>query len=220
VSNTIETGEPITLNATVNNANSSLPAGVVKFVTVARHPVLLGQLSPANFGQQITFGTDQIQKVGFHQVQAKYVPNTNRFARSFSEPITIAVTPLTAVGFRVTPVVRHGKLNKPVSFSVTALNKEGQPLTNYAGTIIFSSPTDSFTILPRDVYIKYNLTPSAPPSSGLASFPISQYTFTPADQGSHTFSDAAIFAKAGAEVLQVTQANNPKVIGKATFAIE
>ena len=36
VSNTIETGEPITLNATVNNANSSLPDGVVKFVTVAR----------------------------------------------------------------------------------------------------------------------------------------------------------------------------------------
>ena len=38
VANTIETGEPITLNATVENADSSLPDGVVKFVTVGPPP--------------------------------------------------------------------------------------------------------------------------------------------------------------------------------------
>ena len=148
---------------------------------------MLGQLSPANFGQQITFGTDQISESGFPRSSGQVRPLFESLRPELRQPITIAVTPLTAVGFRVTPVVKHGKLNKPVSFTVTALNKAGQPLTNYTGTVIFSSPTDSFTILPKDVYIKYNLTPSAPPSSGLASFPISQYTFTPADHGSHTF---------------------------------
>ena len=89
------------------------------------------------------------KRSAIYQIQAKYLPNTNRFAESFSAPITVAVTPLTAASFRVTPVVSHGKLNKPVSFAVTALNTQGQPLTNYTGTVVFSSPTDSLTILPK-----------------------------------------------------------------------
>jgi len=218
--NVIETGEPITFNATVQNANSSLPDGIVKFFTVARHPVALGAINATQFGQQISFGTFALEKVGFHQVEAKYVPNSNRFAKSFSAPITVAVTPLTAASFLVKPVVRHGKLNKPLSFSVTALNIHGQPLTDYTGTVVFSSPTDSFSILPKGVYVKYKLTPSAPPTSGLATFPTMQYTFTTADHGSHTFYGGVIFDKAGAEKVQVTQANNLKVFGKATFAVE
>ncbi len=220
VPNTIETGEPIAFNTTVQNANSSLADGVVTFFTVARHPVDLGQISVGQFGQQISFGTFALEKVGFHQIEAKYVPNSNRFAPSFSAPITVAVTPLTAASFRVTPVVRHGKLNKPLSFSVTALNNHGQPLTNYTGTVVFSSPTDSFSILPKEFYVKYNLTPSAPPSSGLATFPTPQYTFTTADHGTHTVYGGVIFDKAGAETLQVTQANNRKVFGTTTFAIQ
>ena len=220
VPNTIETGEPITFNTTVQNANSSLADGVVTFFTVARHPIDLGQISVGQFGQQFSFGTFALEKVGFHQIEAKYVPSSNRFAPSFSAPITVAVTPLTAASFRVTPVVRRGKLNKPLSFSVTALNTHGQPLTDYTGTVVFSSPTDSFTILPKQYYVKYNLTPSAPPTSGLASFPTPQYTFTTADHGTHTVYGGVIFDKAGAETLQVTQANNRKVFGKTTFAIQ
>jgi hypothetical protein len=208
------------LNATVQNTDSTLADGVVKFVTVARHPVVLGQMSAAAFGQQISFGTYGLDQVGTHQIVAKYLPNSNRFAESFSAPITIAVTPLTAVAFRVTPVVRHGKLNKPLSFAVTALNVHHQPLTNYTGTVVFTSPTDSFSILPKGVYTSFNLTPSAPPTTGLATFPTPQYTFTTADHGSHTFLGAVIFGKGGAENIQVTQANNPKVFGRTTFSIQ
>ena len=56
-------------------------------------------------------------------------------------------------------MVRHGKFNKPVSFTVTALNVHSQPLPDYTGTVVFASPTDSWSILPKEDYVKYNLTP-------------------------------------------------------------
>ena len=122
MTNRVETGEPITLNATVQNANSSLADGVVEFVTVAPHPVVLGEVAVGTFGQQVSFTTGKLKKVGTYQIEAKYLPNTNRFAESTSAPVTVTVTPLTAASFRVTPVVRHGHLGQPMSFTVTALN--------------------------------------------------------------------------------------------------
>jgi hypothetical protein len=216
----IETGESMVFYATAQNDSSTLPDGVVEFETVGRHPVVLDDVNLTAFGQPVGFATSALQKVGVYRIEAKYLPNTNRFAKSVSAPVTVAVTPLTAASFRVTPVVSHGRLNKPVGFTVTALDAQKKRLTNYTGTIAFSSPTDSFSILPKAIYVQFNLTPSAPPSTGLANFPISQYTFTPADLGSHTFPDGVTFGKAGAESLKVTQANNPKVFGKTTFAIQ
>ena len=113
VTNSIETGESIALNATVQNTNSSLADGVVEFVTVARHPVVLGEVDVGTFGQQVSFTTSALKKVGTYQIEAEYLPNTNRFAESTSPPVTVTVTPLTAASFRVTPVVRHGHLGKP-----------------------------------------------------------------------------------------------------------
>ena len=218
--NVIETGEPVVLTASVQNSNSSLADGVVEFTTVGRHPVELSTVPVSTFGEQISLTSNYLQNVGFHQVQAKYLPNTNRFAKSFSAPTTIAITPLTAVAFRVTPVVSHGKLNKPVSFKVTALNAHRQPLTDYTGTVVFSSPTDSSTTFPPAFYTNLHISASPPQTTGLAMFPVQSYTFTPADHGSYTFVGGVEFGKAGAEVLQVTQSNDPKVVGKATFAIE
>ena len=116
-------------------------------------------------------------------------------------------------------MVRHGHLGKPLSFTVTALNAQKQPLTNYTGTVVFTSPTDSWTIFPTAVYASLELPPPPPQSTGLATFNPQSYTFTPADHGSHTFVGAVTFGKGGAETLQVTQANNPKVFGKTTFSI-
>jgi Bacterial Ig-like domain (group 3) len=220
VQSAIETGEPVTLNATVQNASSSVPDGIVKFTTVSAHPIALGSVAVTSFGTQVSFGTYKLPKVGVDQIQAKYVPNTNRFAESFSAPVTVAVTPLTVASFRVTPVIRHGKLNKPVSFEVTALNSHGQPMTNYTGTVAFTSPTDSSVTFPPAFYTNLHISASPPQTTGLATFTPQAYTFTTADQGSHTFFGAASFGKAGAETIKVSQANDPKVSGRATFAIE
>ena len=216
----VETGEPVTLSASAMNADSSLADGNIEFLTVSRHPVELADVPVASFGQQVTIGTGKLQKVGIYHVEAVYEPNSNRFAQSISAPITIAVTPLTAASFRVTPVVNYGKLNKPVSFDVTALNIRGEPVTTYTGTVVLTSPTDSWTTFPPSIYASLHISAPPPQSTGLATYNPQLYTFTPADHGSHTFVNGVTFGKAGAESLQVTQANDPKVHGKAVFAIE
>jgi Bacterial Ig-like domain (group 3) len=219
VTTRVETGESITLDATVQNADSSLANGVVEFVTVGRHPDVLGEIAIGTFGQQVSITTRALKKVGTYQIEAEYVPNTNRFATSASAPLAATITPLTAASFRVKPLVRHGHLGSLMSFTVTALNVDHQPLTNYTGTVVMTSPTDSWTVFPKSVYASMGLSPPPPLSTGLASFNPQTYTFTSADHGSHTFVNAATFGKGGAQILQVTQANDPEVFGKTTLSI-
>lgn len=216
--NSAEAGAYNPFTVTVQNPDSSLAGGVVKLTTVSPHPIVLGKTTVGRFDQSIDFSSNQLQ-VGTYQVQAVYLPSSNRFAESTSPPITVTVTPLTAVSFRVTPVVPFGWLNQPLSYRVTALNAQGQPLTDYTGTIVMSSPTDSWTILPPAVYTKLGILPPSNDSPLLASFVPASYTFTTADHGSHLFTDGVQFGKGGMESLQVTQANDPEVSGKTVFAI-
>jgi hypothetical protein len=215
----VETGAAVPLEVTLQNADSGLAGGVVKLTTVSPRPIVLGKISAGVFNQQISFTADKLQKVGTYQIQAVYVPGTNRFAGSTSAPVTVAVTPLTAASFRVTPVASRGALNEPMSFEVTALDAQGQPLTDYTGTVVFSSPTDSWSLLPASEYARLGIPEPSPDSPVLASFAPQSYTFTPTDHGSHTFVGAVTFGKGGAETLQVTQADDPKVRGRTTFAI-
>ncbi|HEX3451405.1 MAG TPA: Ig-like domain repeat protein [Isosphaeraceae bacterium] len=219
VTPSVETGEPMTFSASVQNTNSSLADGVVEFVTVGRHPVVLGKVDVGTFGQQLSLTTSKLEKVGTYQIEAKYLPNTNRFAESASPPVNVTVTPLRPASFRVTPTLRRAHINVPLSFTVTAVDAQKQPVTNYTGTVLLSSPTDSWTTFPTAVYRSLKTPAPSPLTQGLATFTTQSYTFTLADHGSHTFVGAVTFGKGGAEILQVTQANNHEVRGKATFAI-
>ncbi len=225
--------ESITLTASVENANRQIPitSGRVRFVVESPKPRFLGQAT-LNKAGDAGITTDDLSKVGSYQLEAEYIPTGTRIARSYSALVNVTVSPLMATSFFVTPDVRHGSLTQPLSFTVTALNAQGQPVTDYTGTVSLSSPTDSWTRFSRgfliglestaeDEGIKLaDLIPVLPPTTGLATFPVEQYTFTPADHGTHTFVDGVSFDKAGAEVVKVTQANDAKVDGKATFAIE
>jgi hypothetical protein len=217
--NRIETGEAVALQLTVQDANSSLAGGTVKFTTVSPHTVVLATVAVSAFDEPVSLATDKLQNVGAYQIQAVYTPDSNRFAKSTSAPVTITVTPLTAASFRVTTAVRHEHLNEPVSFEVTALDAQGQPLTNYNGTVVLSSPTDSWTVFPKSVYESLDIGAPSPQSTGLATFSTQDYTFTPADQGTHTFVGGVTFEKGGAEVLEVSQANDAKVQGETTVWI-
>ena len=218
VTNHVETGESITLNATVQNANSSLADGVVEFVTVAATPLCSARSHVGTFGQQVSFTTHKLKKVGTYQIEAKYLPNTNRFAESTSAPITVTVTPLTAASFRVKPVVRHGHLGTPLSFTVTALNVQNQPLTTYTGTVVFTSPTDSWTIFPKSVYAASMDFAAAASVHGFGKFqPSVVHLHARRSRVAHVSWPRSHSVKGGAETLQVTQANNPKVFGKATL---
>ena len=219
VPSTVETGASVPMAVTIANGDSSLADGMVRFVTVGPHPVVLGKVAAGLFNRPIDFATSALRQVGTYQVQAIYQSRGGRFSGSTSAPMTVTITPLTAASFRVTPIVSHGALDQPLGFTVTALDVQGQPLTDYTGTISFSSPTDSWTILPAPVYKRLGISQPSPNSPGMASFSPSSYTFTTADQGSHTFVGAVAFGKAGAETLQVTQADDPEVTGETTFAI-
>ena len=113
---------------------------------------MVGKADVGTFGQPVGLTTSLLKKVGTYQIEAEYVPNTNRFAESTSPPVDVTVTPLTAASFRVTPTVPRGHIEKPLSFNVTAINTQNQPMTNYTGIVVFSSPTDSSTIFPASTY--------------------------------------------------------------------
>lgn len=220
-SNTIETGETDTLTATVQDpsGSSTIAGGYMEFFEESPHPVLLGKVGVAAFDQPVSVTTDKLQSVGDHQVRAVYVPGNDLYARSASATQTVTVTPLTAASFRVRPVVGAGVVGEPMSFTVTALNAKGQPVRNYTGTVTIYSPTDSLPNYPSYVYSQLNITPLSPTSPDLATISPTTYTFTTADQGTHTFDGVIRFGKGGAEKVQVSQTDDPKVHGKTTFAI-
>ncbi len=217
---TIEQGEEISFNATVQNHSSSLAGGVVEFTTMGSHPILLGKIAVSGFDQHLSLTTGKLQKPGDYHVQAIYLPGNSRFAESASAPVTITVTPMTAASFRVTPVRRYGAVKQPLSFTVTAVDSRGRPVTNYDGTVFVYSPTNSLPNFPPSTYTALNIAPPSPATPGLARITPTSYTFTTADHGSHTFVNGVTFGKGGAERIRITQASDSKVQGEATFAIE
>ncbi len=218
-SGTIQSGQPVQFEVTVKNSSSDLANGIVEFTTVGKHPVVLGVMRLGLFNSQLDFQSFALKKVGTYQVEAVYLSTTNQFAVSTSPPVDLTIVPAAATSFRVTPLVRHSRLNKPASFVVTALNSNHQPITNYTGTVVFSSPTDSWTIFPPQTYVDLNTLAPSLQSPGLATFAPQVYTFTPADQGTHTFYNGVTFGKGGRETLQVTQANDRQVRGLTSFSI-
>lgn len=82
----------------------------------------------------------------------------------------------------------------PISFTVTALESNGNVSTSYAGTVVFSS-TDPNAQLP------------------------SSYSFKPADQGRHTFSLSLSFKTVGTQKLTVQEQGNPLVKGEKTVEV-
>jgi hypothetical protein len=215
-----ESAEDVTFVAVVQNANKKIPlnAGKVKFVLDSPAHSVLAQIR-INKSGKAGLTTAKLINTGTYQIEADYVPPSPRFASSQSAPVTITVSARSATSFRVTPEVRHGELDQPLTFTVTALRGRNVVDTDYTGKIELSSPTDSWTVFPRAVYESLKIGAPAPETSGLASFTSQEYTFTPADQGTHTFVRDVTFQKGGAELVKATQANNKKIYGEATISI-
>jgi hypothetical protein len=111
--------------------------------------------------------------------------------------LTVSTGPTAVTSFRITSAHYYGAPGTPLTITVTALDRQRQPASGYTGTIGLASPTDrAAAIVPRI------------------------YTFSPADQGSHTFVNGLTFHKGGAEVLKVHQVSNTRINGKVTFGIE
>jgi parallel beta-helix repeat protein/predicted outer membrane repeat protein len=102
--------------------------------------------------------------------------DTSQFSQFLAVPLPLA-------GFRVTPTVVNTTAGQFVNFTVTALDGNGVLLSTYQGTVAFASVgTDPAPTLPG------------------------QYSFTTADNGSHTFS--VRYTAAGAQTLGVVDIIN------------
>jgi hypothetical protein len=217
---TANSGEAVIFLANVKDADTGRPvtSGRVEFYLEAARPKLLAKV---NLNKRGFAGltTTKLTQLGTNVVVADFIPSNHRAAGSESMPAAVNIIPFTVKSFRVVPARPFGQLGEPLTFTVTALSPKGQPVTDYTGTVLVTSPTDSNTVFPPRVYVALRLKPPPPVTLGLATFQNQVYTFTPADHGTHTFVDGVTFNKGGAEVVKVQQKNNSRIRGTATFAI-
>jgi hypothetical protein len=214
-----ETAEAVSFTAAVINQHTGKPVagGLVKFLLDSPTPLVLGKVKIKHGEARLT--TSKLTRLGPNVVEADFIPTSVQLAGASSAELTIIVTPLTVTKFGVTPEVRRGHPGEPMTFTVTALLADKKPASGYTGTVMVTSPTDSNTMFPPSAYVRLGISAPAPSIIGLATFRNQVYTFTPADHGTHTFTGGVTFGKGGAEVVKVTQVNNHRIRGFATFAI-
>jgi hypothetical protein len=187
----------VTLTAGVVTAGTQrvVHEGRVRFSVVAPTPAVLGAAHPNTLGQA-KLKTSRLAPGGTYEILAQYLSPAGSLQSSETQ-LVIKVGEPQAAALRITAPQYFGAPGTPVTFSVTAVDRAGQPVTDYTGTINVFSPTDhSATVSPHT------------------------YTFTTADHGTHEFPDGATFHKGGAEVLKVVQLNNTRIAGKQAFGIE
>ena len=187
----------VTLTAGVLAPGISRPVGVgqVRFTVVSPTPENLGtaRLNPRG-GAKLT--TSRLVRGETYIIQAQYIPPGGSFSPSSGRlDVTVADSAVTA--FRIRAPQYFGAPGFPVTYSVTAVDRAGRPVTNYTGTVQFVSTTDH-----------------------AAKFLAKTYTFTTADHGRHEFPDNVTFDKGGAEVVKVHQVNNTRIDGTQAFGIE
>jgi hypothetical protein len=175
-------GQDVTFTATVTASapGSGTPSGTVQF-----------QIDGSNFGSPVSLVGGVVTSVATstlsvsgHTIAAVYSGDPN-FSTS-TGTLTQAVNPAAADVLIVSGFPTSNTAGAPESFSVTVQDAFGNTVTDYLGTIHFSS-SDSLATLPAD------------------------YTFTAADHGVHTFS--ALFETAGNQSLTVTDTLNASITG-------
>jgi hypothetical protein len=193
---TTAAGNHVILVATVHTADARLvTSGRVRFSVISPTPEVIGSARVDKVGEA-TIQSPRLVDAETYEIQAEYVPSSRAFAASDGN-VSVSIAPAAATSFRINAPQFFGAPGTPVTFSVTALDRAGQPVTDFTGTIDALSPTDHSAV-----------------------FRVPQYTFTTADQGTHEFPEGVTFHKGGAEVLKVDQVNNTRIHGNATFGIE
>jgi plastocyanin len=107
---------------------------------------------------------------------------------------TIHVKPPSATQLLVTAQASV-TAGSPFDLTVTALDTNGNIVPSYAGTVTFTSSDPFPGVLPAN------------------------YTFTPADQGTHTFSGGVTFFTGGSQTLTAQDTGASSISGTATIAV-
>jgi hypothetical protein len=107
---------------------------------------------------------------------------------------SIPINPTTATDFSVTASTSSTTAGSPFSLTATALDASGHTVTNYSGTVHFTS-SDGQAVLPAD------------------------YTFTGSDQGVHTFTNGVTLKTAGSQTVTVTDTSNSSITGNTNVTV-
>jgi len=146
--------------------------------------------SYANDFNDIQYGSNGEQaRPGYDLVTGLGTPKANNLIPDL-EKAGISTT------FSVTVSSSTPTAGTPFSVTVTAQNSSGQTLTGYTGTVHFTT-TDAGkgVLLPGD------------------------YTFTAADNGSHTFSNGVTLVTAGSQTITASDASNTAITGSAAVTV-
>jgi hypothetical protein len=193
----------------VGGTSASAPqwAGLIALVDQGRGAALgsldgLTQTLPALYqlgANSATYGNDffdvtlgsngQATRAGYDLVTGLGSPRANNLIPDL-EKYGITTT------LRVTPSTDAPAAGSPFSVTVTAQNSSGQTLTTYTGTVHFTATDHGSGV-------------SLPPD----------YTFTAADNGSHTFTDLVTLVTAGSQTVTATDTGNSATTGKATVTV-
>jgi hypothetical protein len=187
-------GSSITFTATVATVSSGYgtPIGTIDFVIDG---AVVGSASPNSSGvATFTLPGSSFLDLGSHAVNAVY-EGTPQYLGSVSDTYTQDVIAGPATHFTTTSTA-SAITGNPVDITVTAYDAYNNVATGYVGTVHFTS-TDSATgaAVPAD------------------------YTFTPGDNGVHTFSGGVTFATAGNQLVTATDTSNSAVLGASVIGV-
>src|SRR5205085_11918231 len=101
--------------------------------------------------------------------------------------ITVNVAGLSKFGITASPTTTTA--GTPISITVTAQDPYGNTITNYSGTVHFTSSTDGQATLPAN------------------------YNFSPGERGVHTFTNAVTLKTAGSQTITATDTVSSAITG-------
>ena len=121
-------------------ASRIVPASTLNDPATAFRVVLL----PEPF---VPITTTKLHRGGTFEVRAEFIPSVRGYARS-SVLLTVTTGPTAVSSFRITAPHYYGAPGTPITFTVTALDSGGQPISGYTGTVHFSS-SDAKAVLQK-----------------------------------------------------------------------
>jgi hypothetical protein len=108
-----------------------------------------------------------------------------------------AATTSIVSGFEITAPAEMSAGVEAQRISIRAVDREGNTVVKYTGTIAFSS-TDKLAVLPA----------------------LGRYTFKPSDRGMREFSLALKFITPGQQIFRVEDSANPDIVGQTTVQVQ
>ncbi len=157
-------------------------------VTFFENNVQIG--NPVSLASQQAAFTISNLAIGTQSITATY-SGAAGFTGSTSSGLSQVVNPVSAQTFSFSSIPTSATAGSPISFTLTAKGQNGSTATGYTGTVHFVS-TDAAAVLPAN------------------------YTFTVADNGSHTFSIAATLKTAGNQTITATDTSTTSITGTSS----